>query len=310
MKTNNYLSYAALLFAAIFWGSSFTAMKVALEIFRHNEYFVIFSRVWISAIIGLIAFKKYRFEYRKNDWMLLLALGIAEPGIYFYFETQALIYTSASQAAIIASLLPIVIMLPAVFYFKEKISIISFSSIILAIAATILLTLNSTETTSSPRPVLGNILEFCAVIASVGMMVSVRKLGNRYNVIFLTTVQSLIGCVIFTSHLLITKNFPSDVPIKGLLVLLYLGAIVSFIAYSLFNYAIAHLGLLTTTFGANLIPVFALGFSWLFLKETLSVTELVLVAIIIISITLATIYRTPAKTLKEISQAEKHVPHG
>ena len=90
------------LIATFLWGSSFVALKAAIDIYPPS--FVIFLRMLITLLICLSLWRWIkRFEYQQGDWKWLLVMSLAEPCLYFLFEGYAMQYTSASQAGIIVS---------------------------------------------------------------------------------------------------------------------------------------------------------------------------------------------------------------
>ena len=105
-------------------------------IFSHHrtQYLVLFERALLFQksfslakqlfnVISLCLWRYViRFEYQKGDWKYLVGMSLAEPCLYFLFEGHAMEYTSASQAGVIVSCLPIIVALMAFFMLKEYIS--------------------------------------------------------------------------------------------------------------------------------------------------------------------------------------------
>mgnify|MGYP001299395571 CR=1 FL=1 len=86
-------------------------------------------------------------------------------------------YTSASQAGVIVSCLPIIVALMAFFMLKEYISKAIVIGFTLCIGGSILLTLLSPSTDQAPNPLLGNFLELMAMVCAAFYTVSIKHLA-------------------------------------------------------------------------------------------------------------------------------------
>jgi drug/metabolite transporter (DMT)-like permease len=73
-----------------------------------NEFTVIFFRMLIASACFLYFIKSFlKYEFTKRDLKLIVLLALFEPSLYFIFEIKALGYTSASQAGLMTSFMPI-----------------------------------------------------------------------------------------------------------------------------------------------------------------------------------------------------------
>ncbi|WP_413699610.1 DMT family transporter [Psychromonas sp. KJ10-10] len=110
-----------LLIATLLWGSSFVALKYSIN--SYDPIFVIFMRMFITLVISLFLWRWIkRFEYQSGDWKYLLTMSLAEPCLYFLFEGYALQYTSASQAGVLVSSLPLIVAFLAYYLLQEKLT--------------------------------------------------------------------------------------------------------------------------------------------------------------------------------------------
>lgn len=259
------------LIATFLWGSSFVALKAAIDIYPPS--FVIFLRMLITLLICLCLWRWIkRFEYQQGDWKWLLVMSLAEPCLYFLFEGYAMQYTSASQAGIIVSCLPLMVALFAFFLIQEKLSkhiIIGFS---LCIAGSILLSVVSPNTEHAPNPLLGNTLELLAMVCAAFYVVSMKHLLNRYSALSLIALQGFSGTVFFAPFLLFIE-FPPQHDVNALMNIVYLGSAVTLGAYGMYNYALAKSSVLTAAAYSNLVPIFALLLSALLLNEILTLWQ-------------------------------------
>ncbi|WP_160065061.1 DMT family transporter [Psychromonas sp. L1A2] len=259
------------LIATFLWGSSFVALKAAIDIYPPS--FVIFLRMLITLLICLCLWRWIkRFQYQQGDWKWLLVMSLAEPCLYFLFEGYAMQYTSASQAGIIVSCLPLMVALFAFFLIQEKLSkqiIVGFS---LCITGSVLLSVVSPNTDHAPNPLLGNTLEFLAMVCAAFYVVSMKHLLNRYSALSLIALQGFSGTVFFAPFLFFIE-LPPQHDINALMNIVYLGSAVTIGAYGMYNYALAKSSVLTAAAYSNLVPIFALLLSALLLNEILTLWQ-------------------------------------
>ena len=115
-------AYLALAAAMILWSSTFILMKVVLTAYHP------FAMVFVRMVVGMLLLAPFSLRlwsnvrYTKGDWKPLLLLVLAEPCMYFMFEGYALRYTSASEAAMIISLLPLFVGVGAFVFLRERLS--------------------------------------------------------------------------------------------------------------------------------------------------------------------------------------------
>jgi drug/metabolite transporter (DMT)-like permease len=254
--------YAALIVAMALWGSSFPAFKFALGQF--DGWFLIWARTVLATLVVLPLLRWMSWaRLRPGDWRWLLFMGLCEPFLYFIFEMYALRHTSSAQAGVIVALLPLMVAGAAVVTLGERLSRRLLLGLGCAVAGAIWMSLASEATASSPRPLLGNFLEFCAMVCATGYVIAVKKLSPHHSPLFLVFVQNLFGVVSFVPCVLLLGEFPG-LRGEGALpsplawgVLLYLGTAVSLLAFVCNNHGLRHIPASRATAFGNLIPVFA-----------------------------------------------------
>lgn len=263
------------------WGSSFIAMKIAL---RHYDPVVVMCGRMIIATLIFVLFRKHfgKIEYRRGDWKLLGFMALCEPCLYFSFETHALRWTSASEAAMITALLPVLTILGARLFLAEKITIRSVLGLIVAAVGVIGLTCFGRPSEHAPCSWLGNGLEVAAMIFAAGYTLSSRHLGVRYSPFFLTAVQAFAGSGFFLVALLLPGTaLPSGGEWEPMIAIVYLGAAVNVLAYFLYNFGLSRIPASQATPLVNLIPVFSLVLGWMVLGEALTSIQYVAAAVVL-----------------------------
>jgi len=274
MKTTDLKAKFILLAAMIIWSTSFIALKATFR--TYDPMFVIWGRQILASILFLFVIRHLwrSCEYRKGDYKLLLLMATFEPCFYFLFEAMAITNTTASQAGILTSTLPILVAIAAFFTLKEKTTPLTWLGFLIAVTGAAILSIYSEVTESAPNPILGNFLEFCAMVCAAGYTISLKKLSERYNPFFLTAFQCFVGSVFFFPFIFIKgRDFPSEFVLYPALGIVYLGIIVTIGAYGLYSMGISRVKASTAAAFVNLIPVFTMFFGWILLDEKMNIVQ-------------------------------------
>lgn len=285
---NQTLAPIALCCTAFAWGSSFVALKHAMEVF--SPYSVIFMRMLIASICFLLLKRFFgKIEYQKGDWIYLVLMSLGEPCFYFVFEAYAVKYTSAGSVGVINSLMPPMVAIAAWFFLKEKINRWAVIGLSIAIVGAVALTWVSTSSEHAPNPVLGNLLEFGAMASSCFYVIILAKISSRYSAFFLTAMQSFVGSLFFLPFawyqpVLVAGQNPDWTHILSVI---YLGIFVSLGGYFAYNWGVSKIGASKAAMFVNLVPVFSLLIGFLLLGERLSIVQLACVGLILAGVILS-----------------------
>lgn len=264
---HRWVAVAGLLTAMLLWGSSFVVLKLA---FRYYEpMFVIFGRMVVASFCFMFFWGRFRHnDYQRGDWKHLLVMALFEPCLYFLFEAKAVQNTTASQAGMITAILPLMVAVSAQVFLKESIGKRTLLGFVLAVAGVCWLSLSSEATSEAPNPHLGNFLQFMAMVCATGYTIAIKKLTFRYNPIFLTAVQALVGSVFFLQFVLWgAVAVPKTFEVVPAMAVVYLGVFITVGAYGLYNYGLSCIPASQAAAYVNLIPVFTLLLAWIVLGE-------------------------------------------
>jgi len=270
----------------ILWASSFVALKVAFR--TYHPMVVIFGRMAVASLCFLFFIRRFRFDlgrFQKGDLKAFLFMAGCEPCLYYLFEVRAIENTSASQAGIIAAMLPLLIAVAARYFLNERISKKTLAGFFMAIVGACWLSAAAVATTDSPNPVLGNFLEFLAMVSAVGYMITVKKLVFRYSPLFLTAFQAFAGAVFFLPFLFFeSTKLPTRLEPVGACAIVYLGAFVTLGAYWLYNHGMSRIPATQASAFVNLIPAFCVLLGWLVLGEQLTHMQYIAAALIVLGV--------------------------
>lgn len=289
---------AALLVAMLLWASSFIALKFAFA--QTAPEWVIFGRMLVAALCFLPFITRLApKQINKSDLYWFLLLGLAEPGLYFIFESLALANTSASQAGMITSLLPMLVAIGAAVWLNERVTKLTVVGFALAIGGAALLSVSSESSSSAPHPVFGNLMELMAMVCAAAYTLLLKKLSGRYNTWFITAFQSFFGTLFFLPLALMSTTAPS-VTIESMGAILYLGVFITLGAYGLYNWAVQKIPATQASAFTNLIPVFTVILAFILLGERFTQGQVIASLMVISGLALSQISVRPTSEATKV----------
>ena len=258
----------ALLTAVFLWGSSYAAMKVVVGSF--GPMATVWARMVVASVIFCAMGWRELIKVRLGrDWIWLALLFFCQPCMYFLCEGFAVKLTSSAQAGMISAILPLMVMLGAYVFLREKSGLHVWMGCILSLAGVIWLTLESVPTETAPNPFFGNLLEVAAMGFAAGYMLLVRKLSGRYSPLVLTGMQFMAGSLFFLPGV-VGADITWAAPVGVYLLLFYLGSLVTLGAFGLYNWGISRVPAGRASVFVNLVPVIALSLGVVFMDEILN----------------------------------------
>lgn len=236
---------------------------------------VIFGRMMIASLAFLCLLPRFRkIHIRHQDWHLLAIMAVSEPCLYFFFEALALQNTSAAQASIITTMLPLLITAASVCFLGERSSRQTLAGLFLAMAGAILLSLSGAETEQAPAPLLGNFYEFMAMVCATVYTIAIKRLTAFYPPLFLTAIQAWTGALFFAPSLTLPQvPLPDSFLLIPMFAIVYLGLAVTLVAYGLYNFSLAHMEASKSSIFITLIPLFTLLLSRIIFDESFTLFQ-------------------------------------
>ncbi len=271
------LAYFGMVLNTSITGLSFIFMKVALKhttpldllAHRFTAAMVVVVGLWAA---GLIRFP--RFDKARLKPLLLLALFY--PVLFFTLQTFGMKFSTASEAGIIFAVTPILTLLSAMIFLKERTSWLQKLGILLSVGGVILIILktNSHLGASDPR---GVVLLLLSVLSVVTYYTVGKKAGQRFSALELTVLMTFLAFVTFNLwaafvHYQTGTLNQFFVPLKqpGFLIpVLYLGILSSLLTSFLSNFALTAIPASKIAVFNNLSPIISVLGGIFILYETL-----------------------------------------
>lgn len=274
----------AAILASFCWALSTVLSKIALE---HVDSLILFimqlffsvSLLWIFILI-----KRYTLPSFSEIYKISL-LGIFEPGIAYFLGLIALNYIDAGIATLIQSTETVLIIFLSFIILGIRPSL-QFLGIIAIMMLGLYLVLFQKEHIDNNDP-KGLLLMFLAVLsAAFYVVLSSKFIENNHPLLIVTYQQSLalilsliiILCVDY--RLLNEINFSTSTWIY----IIASGIIQYAIAFYLYIYSLSKIPVNLAGVFLGLIPIFGLTLAFLFLKESLTIIQLMGSALVVITI--------------------------
>lgn len=274
--SEDFLTYTALIFAILFWGLSFVAIKIVLTSFAPFVY--VFLRFSLASCFFLLymlrrGFPSLSFKFHKK----LILIALFEPGLYFTFETIGLTYTTASKASIIIAMIPVVVMIVAHFTLGERISRKHLFGILLSFVGIIILVAGDPHFSWSLHGSFGgDLLIFAAVISTAFYMILVRDLGQSIPSFEITSFQILYGTLFFTPFFIIQlpQTQWSEISLESIAAILFLTIFATIGGFLCYNYVLSKISASRAAVFQNGTPVVTAVAAWIVLGESLTLLQI------------------------------------
>ena len=270
-------AYLAAVGTITLWGMSYIWSDRLLDLEIPVEFFVP-VRTLLAGILLFILNKiaRYDMRIRRKDWLKYLLLALCMPFIYFVAETYGLQFTdSPTITSLIIATNPLFAMMVGLLIFKEKFSPVNILGVFVTLGGLWLVTYTRTE----PGPMFywGILILFIAVMAEVSQIAFTKSLSDTYAPSVIVMYQFLFGAVFFLP-LFLTKGIAQfDAALylswKVLYPTLSLALLCSATAFTIWAYAIKHLGVAHTSVFLAVCPLLTAILAFLFADERLTALQ-------------------------------------
>ena len=269
------------------WGLSFMASRTALN---EAHVFVLLSHRFLISFLLLHLFPRQiaGLKKAKRAFLPLLALGLAQPAVYFLGEQFGILHSTTGFSGVMIAMIPVVTTLAAAPILKERPSWGQLGFSLLSVGGVIGVGL---MTGSSGRlDGIGVAALVTAVTAAAAYTLLARGLSKTTAPFDRTYAMLAVGALVFTTLALIQCRGDLSAYLRPfrersyLLSVGYLSVFCSILCFFLSNYAISKLPVARETVFANLTTAVSVFAGVLFLHEPFSWLTAVCVAVILIGI--------------------------
>lgn len=269
---NLYIAYFALAAVCLIWGTTYLALRIAV---LHFPPFLFTALRQTTAGLVLLAFmftigkaawpSKEHFMRQAIGGFFMLTLG---NGLVAYAEMEI----PSGVAAIICSLMPVVVILINVFINKdERPNVPIIMGVILGLIGIVMIFGQHVSEFSNTQYIIGIVLTFGAVVAWAGGSIWMKKKNTDSNPFVNAGIQMLFGGIwCFPLSLMFDDLSNVTWSSEAVWSLVYLIIFGSLIAYASYSYALKKLPMTIVSMYAYINPLVAVLLGWLVLDEKLN----------------------------------------
>ena len=300
MKKSRTLPILAVLFAVFVWGISFVSTKVVLKDLPPVSIAFFRQLIAILPLLLLMRLNRDTLHITKREIPLFFVASFFGLVLYFVFENTGLLYTSASNAAMLVAAIPVFTILIESVIGRKRLSLFTLAMVLVSIGGVYMVLFEKGLPDFTSRTFLGNLLVFGAMVSWILYTYLSRRLGAKYNSLKVTTIQTICSVPLFVPFLL--REIPDwKVPSGAAMFhLVFLGTLCSAAAYVAYLHGVQKLGPVLPSAFLNLLPVVTILTGMVLLAEIPTWSQIIGATFIIGSLTILTLRGRKAETAESV----------
>ena len=281
----------AFVLLGLIWGSSFMWIKIGVQ--EMDPATLVAYRIGLGAL-AMLAYARLtgeRLPGSIRELLPLALLGLIATALPFLLITWGEQYIDSGSAAVLNSLTPIFsLVLAGIILRTESVTLVRVIGLVTGFAGAALLASREFALRGDPLALVGAGAVAVAAISYAGGASVSRAMvhGTPRNVVAAGNLT--FGAIyIWAFAVLSGANLAPPTRVGGIVALLWLGLLGSFVAFLLLYFLIAHLEATVATMVTYLFPVVGVTLGVVFLHEVLDArlaigTGLVVVGIVVVSL--------------------------
>lgn len=284
-------AHLVMVFGVLIFGLNYVVGRLAVG--EVPAYTLGFTRWTFAALVLLpFAWKYLQADREKlmSSWKLLVLAGFLMPFMGAGVTYVALNHTTAVNGGVIQTSMPVMIVILAWIFLRERTTMTQWAGTALAIAGVFyLISRGDPEVLLNLTFNRGDAILVACNLGLAGYSIAVKRLPPGIHPLSLLTCVCAVGSIIhipFFATEITTGQIPSPNPI-AYISLAFVAIFPSIVAIMCWNHAIARLGAPRAGYYMYLTPVFAAIFGIPLLEETISLFHIIGGAVIIAGVTLS-----------------------
>ena len=279
------LAYLALGSVSLFWGATYTGIRMALESFP--PLLLVGSRFFISGSVLLAAARLAKLEMpRRRDLLYSAAFGVMMLGGGNGCLTFAELWIPSGLAALFVTTSPFwMVGVEAALPDGEPLRLPALLGMLIGLSGTALLIGPSAWTEGLTGNVLRGflVLQFGCFSWSVASILQRRRI-RHLNAVVNGAVQQVAAGSVFLVFALIVPEHPVNWSFRGVSAVLFLVMFGSIVGFTSYIYALKKLPVAVVTIHVYINPVVAAVLGWLVYREPFGRGEALAMAIIFLGV--------------------------
>ncbi len=270
-------AYGALTMAAMVWGGSVVAQKIALGPFSPVETSVFRGLGALAILIPLWLWKEGWQQFSKEDWGMfgVLGLGVLGNHLLVLFGLQ---FIGAGAAGLIIGVSPVITALLSSLILRDVSLRVIWQGCLVSFAGVVVITGRGGMEDVGSNPVVGGALILSALVSWALYTIGCRRTMERFSPLTVTWTTLMISLLfeiplLLVNHKMLLSGIDA-VPVSGWVALMYVMVFATALGQQAWLYGVDGVGPSRAGIFGNLIPVSALIFSFLILGESVGLREI------------------------------------
>ena len=264
---------------AFIWASAFPSAKIAVQFWP--PFLFLFFRFSLAGLFSIIlgSYLGQSFKFDKRSLLLIFVFGLIQNGLYLGLIFLALTKIDANVSVIIASILPLTVAFFSWIFFKTKMSLLGLCGLVVGLFGVLLIMLQRVE---KEYEMFGIVLCLLGLLATTFSTLIITKINiNKNNILIVVGLQMLAGSLFLLPLSYFLEVWTVSFSITFLFTFLYIAAFPGIIGPVIWFYLQKEIGAVKYSSFHFLVPFFGIGISYCVLGETLTLTDMIGVFIII-----------------------------
>jgi drug/metabolite transporter (DMT)-like permease len=300
------VAIGSMILSAACWGSATVMSKGALAAFSPPVLLALQLLASVAFLWTSVGVTKQKVPLDKGARRAALS-GLLEPGLAYAIGTFGLMLTTAGNASLIATTEPLLIVVLAWLFFREKINARTGLAILAAMAGVAMVTGAHRDGGEGISPVGDGLVVAGTLFAALYVVVSSRLVA-QVPPLALAALQQSVGLIFalilaiawLPLRAIVAEIAGADIEILGLALLS--GIVQYALAFWLYLIGLRRLSASTAALFLTLIPIFGLSGGMMFLGETIQILQAVGALIIVSAVALG---RAAAATERPAASSDR-----
>ncbi|PCI58205.1 MAG: EamA family transporter [Gammaproteobacteria bacterium] len=266
------MAYLLLSLTTLFWAGNFVLGRSMNSVISP---IVMAELRWLLALLIISPFLLPRLKKNKaiilQHWPILILLSVLSVACFNTFIYLGLTITTATNATILQSVIPIAILILSAFWLKEAVSKQQWLGVFISLTGVlILITKGNLASLLDYSINQGDIYVLIAVIFWATYSILLRYRPAELDGFTFFGITVLVGSIVLLPFSLIEYHYYSQAIVwqkSSLLTILYMAIFPSILAYIFWNKGVSELGAAKAGLFIHLMPCFGLVLSSFFLNE-------------------------------------------
>ena len=266
---------------ALIWSSAFSSARIIVA--DASPLASLSLRFFVSGVIGVgIALALGQtWRLTRDQWRATVIFGICQNAIYLGLNFVAMQWVEAGFASIIASTMPLIVAFAIWTVFRERLPALGIAGLALGFVGVVII---MQARLTAGVDLTGTLLCVIAAVALSVATLMVRGASSGGNLMMIVGLQMFVGAIVLAVASALTETIRVDLTTELVLAFIYTTLFPGLLATWIWFALVGRIGAVKAATFHFLNPFFGVAIAALVLGESLSVRDMIGVAVIALGI--------------------------